>query len=104
MHGGVVVIGDAFVADKFNPTQMIPLRDCVIGGTFVIARRLLDRIPWPIEPYGDDNAFYHQAVAAGAMITSIDSPTYIYYRGESDSLCSIVEAGGIEAAVKFQGQ
>lgn len=104
VHGGVVVIGDAFVADKFNPTQMIPLSDCVIGGTFVIARRLLDRIPWPIEPYGDDNTFYHHAVSAGAMITSIDSPTYIYYRGETDSLCSIVAAGGLEAAVKFQGQ
>ncbi len=105
LHGGVTVIGDEYVADKFNPSKKIHLRDCVIGGTFVVARDLLARLGgWAIADYGDDNAFFSKAVAAGARIATIDAPTYRYYRGEADSLCTIAELEGMEGVRKFQGR
>ena len=103
LHGGVKIIGDPYVADKFDPTKKIHISNCVVGGTFVIRGSLIERIGgWPNVPYGDDNAFYEKALAAGRIIAMIESPTYIYYRGEEDSLCAIAEKSGIAGVVKFQ--
>lgn len=105
LHGGVKVIGDPYVADKFDSTKKIHLNECVIGGTFVIARGLIERVGgWSNADYGDDNAFFQAALAAGAAIATINAETYVYYRGEADSLCTIVETQGMAAARKFQGR
>lgn len=105
LHGGVNIIGDEYVADKFDPTRKIHLSECVIGGTFVIRRELVQKLGgFPIVDYGDDNAFFALAEKNGAVIRKIDAPTYIYHREEPDSMCAIVERDGIEALREFQNK
>jgi len=103
LHGGVAVIGDAFVADKHDPSKRIPLSECVIGGTFFIKKSLPERIGVFEEiPYSDDSNFFERAVKAKAVISKTDLPTYRYYRTEIDSLCSIAERAGIEGILAYQ--
>jgi glycosyltransferase involved in cell wall biosynthesis len=104
LHGGVEVIGPQTVADKFDPSQQIPISDCVIGGTFVFRRELAERLNgFGDILYGDDNDFFRRAEESGAVIHKIDIPTYRYNRTSEDSLCSIVEREGIESIKSFRG-
>lgn len=102
LHGGITVSGNPFVADNLDPTRMIPIADCVVGGTFVVRRDLFSRFPWPRIPYSDDGEFYAVITACHAVIATIDTPTYVYHRGEEDSLCVIAEESGIEGVKRFQ--
>ncbi|MFI5201651.1 MAG: glycosyltransferase family 2 protein [Candidatus Kapaibacterium sp.] len=90
LHGGVEVIGSEMVADKNDPTKLIPISECVVGGTFFIRRDLSERLGGfrPIK-YGDDNDFFTRAEAAGAVIHKINAQTYRYHRSEADSLTAI---------------
>ncbi len=58
LHGGVEVIGPDMVADKRDPSRLIPIADCVIGGTFVVRRSLIDRLGGFRNVYGDDRDFF----------------------------------------------
>jgi glycosyltransferase involved in cell wall biosynthesis len=103
LHGGVEVIGPDMVADKYDPSRLIPLSECVIGGTFVIRRDLVDRLGgFRNVPYGDDRDFFDRAEASGAKIAKVDRPTYIYNRLEPDSLCAIVEREGLEGIERYR--
>ena len=103
LHGGVEIIGDAFVADKFHPERKIHLSECVIGGTFVVRRDLADTLEgFHNIAYGDDSDFFERAVRSGAIVEKISDPTYRYYRDEADSLCAIVEREGIAGIEKFR--
>jgi glycosyltransferase involved in cell wall biosynthesis len=104
LHGGVEVIGPNMVADKHDPSKLIPISECVIGGTFVIRRDLVERLEsFRDVPYGDDADFFARAEQAGVIIHKIDTPTYRYNRLEPDSLCAIVEHDGVEGIAKFRG-
>ncbi|MFN4768402.1 MAG: glycosyltransferase family 2 protein [Candidatus Kapaibacterium sp.] len=88
-HGGVAVIGNAFVPDKNDPTRSIAISDCVVGGTFVIRRDLLvERGGFPHLRYADDAVFFEEALSEGVPIARLEHPTYRYYRDTPDSLCS----------------
>ncbi len=103
LFGGVEVVGEAFVADKSDPTKRIAISDCVVGGTFFLKRELISRIGGYREvEYGDDADFFERALASGAKIVKVDEPTYRYYRTESDSLCAIAERSGIEGIIAFR--
>jgi glycosyltransferase involved in cell wall biosynthesis len=103
LHGGVRVIGDPMVADKFNPGQLIAIADCTVGGTFFIRRTLAEKLEgFRNVVYGDDNDFFQRAEQGGALIRKISTPTYIYYRTEADSLCSIVEREGVDGIARFR--
>ncbi len=103
LHGGVEVIGSAFVADKFDPTRLIPISECVVGGTFFIRRDLVTKLGgFRDVAYGDDYEFFARAEASGAEIRRVDFPTYIYDRTQPDSLCNIVERDGIEGIEQFR--
>ncbi len=103
LHGGVEIIGDPYVADKFDPSKKIHLSECVIGGTFFIRRDLWKRTGgFGSVDYGDDTDFFAKAKTAGALIVTTDLPTYKYYRTEADSLCKIVEAEGIEGIANYR--
>ncbi len=105
LHGGVKVIGSNMVADKHDPSKLIPISECVVGGTFVIRRDLVERLQgFRDVPYGDDADFFARAEAAGATIHKKDVPTYRYNRLEADSLTAIAEREGIEGIIKFRGQ
>lgn len=102
LHGGITVIGSDFVADKHDPSRMIPLSECVIGGTFVIRRALVDQLGGFRDRYGDDRDFFDRAEALGARIEKVDWPTYVYNRLEPDSLCAIVEREGVEGIERYR--
>ncbi len=103
LHGGVEIVGDAFVADKFHPELKIHLSECVIGGTFVVRRDLAEQLEgYHNIAYGDDNDFFERAMLSGAIIEKLSDPTYRYYRDEADSLCAIVEREGIAGIEKFR--
>jgi glycosyltransferase involved in cell wall biosynthesis len=104
LHGGVEIIGPDMVADKHDPSKQIPISECVVGGTFVIRRDLAERLHGFRDiAYGDDADFFARAEEAGAIIHSIDVPTYRYNRMEPDSLTAIAGREGIEGIAKFRG-
>ena len=103
LHGGVEVIGDQMVADLFDHSKLIPISDCIVGGTFFIRRDLFKRLEGFSDiPYADDNDFFTRASELGALIEKVDLPTYRYYRTEADSLCSIVEREGVAGIEIFR--
>jgi glycosyltransferase involved in cell wall biosynthesis len=98
LHGNVEVIGDPFVADLFDPSKLIPIFDCIIGGTFFIRRDLFKRLGGFTDMlYGDDNDFFARATELGALIRKVEPATYRYYRTETDSITSLVARGGFAA-------
>ncbi|MBU3678677.1 MAG: glycosyltransferase family 2 protein [Candidatus Kapabacteria bacterium] len=87
LHGGVEIIGDAMVRDRFDPEQWIHLDDCVIGGTFVVRRDLFTRVGLFSElEYGDDAEFFERVASSGTLIARTDHPSYRYYRDSPDAL------------------
>ncbi|HYM19631.1 MAG TPA: glycosyltransferase family A protein [Candidatus Kapabacteria bacterium] len=103
LHGGVEIVGDEFVADKFDTSKRVHLSECAIGGTFVIRRDLWKRIGgFGNITYGDDIDFFSRAEDASAFIKKTDIPTYRYIRTEDDSLCNIAMKDGVEGIYKFR--
>ena len=87
LHGGVEIIGDSMVRDRHDPSQMIHLDECVIGGTFVIRRDLFQQLGTFSEiDYADDAEFFERAASAGVCIARTDHPTYRYHRDTQDAL------------------
>jgi glycosyltransferase involved in cell wall biosynthesis len=92
-HGGVEIIGNEFVPDKDNPSILIHLSECVVGGTFVIRKDILVGLGgYPHVSYGDDSALYANAVSSKIPIAKLSEPTYRYYRDTPDSLCNTIGA------------
>jgi glycosyltransferase involved in cell wall biosynthesis len=105
LHGGVEVVGSDMVADKHDPSKLVAISECVVGGTFVIRRELAERLQgFRAIEYGDDADFFARAEAAHAIIHKIDAPTYRYNRTESDSLTEIASREGIEGIRLFRKQ
>jgi len=103
LHGGVEVIGSERVADKHDPSKLIPISDCVVGGTFFIRHDLAERLQgFRAIEYGDDADFFARAESMGAIIGKINTPTYRYCRTEEDSLTAIAEREGIDGINKFR--
>lgn len=91
LHGGYAVIGPPeahFVPDVHDPSRLIPLAACVVGGTFVIRADLLRRLGgFPDIPYGMDHALMERARAAGARVAECAEPTYLYHREPGMGMC-----------------
>lgn len=89
LHGGVTIIGDSFVPDKNDPSRLISLSECVIGGTFFVKRELAIGLGgFGSMRYADDSDFFERAQKAGFTTGETDAQTYIYHRDTPDSLCS----------------
>jgi glycosyltransferase involved in cell wall biosynthesis len=89
IHGGVKIIGNEFVPDINNPSKLVHLKDCVIGGTFFIKNSVaIELNGFENIKYGDDANFYEKVKDNDFQIGLIDYPTYIYYRDTPDSLCN----------------
>jgi glycosyltransferase involved in cell wall biosynthesis len=98
LHGGVEVIGDPYVADKDDPTKLVHLSACVVGGTFFIKRDVVRRLGgFGTRRYADDAAFFEKAERAGVEIRAVqptkEFATYRYYRTTEDSLCTTTFVG-----------
>jgi glycosyltransferase involved in cell wall biosynthesis len=81
LHGGVKIIGDEYVPDRYNLRQRIHLSECVIGGTFFIKKSIFDIVGgFGSDNFGDDTDFFEKVKNAGFKINKINNPTYVYYR------------------------
>lgn len=89
LFSDVEVIGNPWVADKDHPGSQIAVRDCVVGGTFVLRREVaLKTGGFPDVSLGDDALLMDKLVKGGYQIKKIASATYVYYRDTPDSMCS----------------
>jgi glycosyltransferase involved in cell wall biosynthesis len=90
IHGGIEVIGDPYVIDKNPPHGKIHVDQCVVGGTFVIRRDVLNGLGgFPLVAYADDAALFEKAdTMRDILIAKTDEPTYRYYRDTPDSMAS----------------
>jgi len=92
LHGGVEIIGDAYVPDKNNPAMLIHLDDCMIGGTFFIKRELFQKIGYFRQiDYADDTDFIERVLKGNFNVVKTDIKTYIYHRDTPDSMCNILK-------------
>ncbi len=91
IHGGYRVIGPPeahFVPDARDSSRMIPLAECVVGGTFVIRRKVFAAAGgFPDIPYAMDLALFERLEGTGPVIVCLD-PTYLYHREAGDGMCA----------------
>ncbi len=89
LHGGIRVVGDPYVVDKDNPSELIHLSQCEVGGTFVIKREVFQEIGGFNDlAYAEDSSFYETAVVSGVNCCFVAHPSYIYYRNTNGQLTS----------------
>ena len=87
IHGGIEIIGDEYVPDRYDTNQKIHLSECVIGGTFFIQKDVFKQIGYFKDiAMGSDADFYDRVCQADLESTKIDTPTYIYHREHEDSV------------------
>jgi glycosyltransferase involved in cell wall biosynthesis len=86
LYGGVKIVGNPFVRDRYNPQNFVHLSDCYIGGTFFGKRNVfLELNGFRNLNYSEDSDFLIRAKNK-FNIEKFDFPTYIYHRELSDSL------------------
>lgn len=92
IHGGVAIVGGPDrVPDRHNPSILVPLSDCVIGGTFYMRRKVVEALGGFRQPdYGTDAEFMERA-AELFRIEKVDCPTYVYHRDTPDGMCNVME-------------
>lgn len=89
LHGGAEIIGNPYVADRFDARKQIHISECVMEGTMVLRREAGLRLGgFGTERYGEGAALMERAQTLGLVITKTDIPTYRYDRTSPDSLCS----------------
>jgi len=87
LYGGVKIIGNQFVPDRFNPEKKISLNNCVIGGTFFIERNILATLNGFRNIYlGTDADLFDRAKKARLVMMETKLPTYIYHHEVQDSI------------------
>ena len=88
IHGGVEVVGNPYVKDKFDRSKLVHLDQCTIGGTFFAKREVFINMNGFINiEYSEDSDFFERAKNK-FKIKKVDHPTYIYYRDTPDSICN----------------
>jgi glycosyltransferase involved in cell wall biosynthesis len=91
LYGGVYIIGNQYVPDRFDHNKMIHLSECVIGGTFFIERNTLIQLKgFRKIVLGTDADLYERAVQAGISMKETRLPTYIYHHENEDSITNMM--------------
>lgn len=95
LHNGVEIIGNEFVPDKNDKSKLISIKDCVVGGTFFISRKIIDEIgKFEIVDYSDDSCYYEKVLNSKKykIVNLIEKEfeTYVYNRNSSDSICNTI--------------
>lgn len=87
LHGGITIIGDEFVPDRFDYSKKIHLSECAVGGTFVIAREIFTSLgEFNNIPLGSDADYLDRVLANGFPVARVNDPTYIYHREHDNSI------------------
>lgn len=91
LYGGLSVIGNEYVPDRFDNRKLVHLNDCVIGGTFFIKKELAFSLNGFRDiAMGSDAEFFERVGATGSVIQKTSMPTYIYHRENPDSLTNLM--------------
>lgn len=91
LHGGVEILGNQYVPDRNDPSRPIHLKDCIIGGTFVIEREtMLSLEGFRNIKLGPDSDLFERALRTGIPMMKLDLPTYIYHHENPDSITNIL--------------
>jgi len=101
LHGGVKIIGNQYVPDRFDYNKMVHLSDCAIGGTFFIKKNIALSLNGLTEmPMGSDGDFLARAAKDGIRIMKTELPTYIYHRDTENSITNnLMKCESIEPLV-----
>lgn len=87
LYGGAKIIGNQFVPDRFDADKQIDLKNCVIGGTFFIDRRLFISLKgFRNISLGTDADLFDRVKNSGVTMREISEPTYIYHHETEDSI------------------
>jgi glycosyltransferase involved in cell wall biosynthesis len=87
LHGGVKIIGNQYVPDRFDYNKKIHLSKCTIGGTFFIEKGVMMQLKgFRKIILGTDADLFDRALEAGIPITETSIPTYIYHHENEDSI------------------
>jgi glycosyltransferase involved in cell wall biosynthesis len=87
LFGGVRIIGNQFVPDRFDHEKKINLNQCVIGGTFFIERNVLITLGGLNDILlGTDADLFDRAKEARVKMIEVSLPTYIYHHENEDSI------------------
>ncbi len=88
IHGGLDIIGNAFVPDKYDTSKQIHIEDCVAGGTIFAKNHILQKLLFQKMPYSSDSDCVDRAILAGFVVDKVKYPTYRYYRDSADGICN----------------
>ena len=87
LFGGITLIGNEYVPDRFNCLNKIKLEQCVVGGTFFIERKVMTSLKGLKQlPLGADADLFERAKEARINMMKTNLPTYIYHHETADSI------------------
>ncbi len=86
IHGGLEVIGDEMVPDRFDPTKRISVYECVVCPTIVTKTEVVKKLGG-FKPlvFASDAEFVDRA-KRWFTIAKVDIPTYVYHREGGESI------------------
>lgn len=91
LYGGVYIIGNQFVPDRFDYNKKIHLSECAIGGTFFIERNTLIQLKgFRKIVLGTDADLFERAVKSGISMKETRLPTYIYHHENENSITNMM--------------
>ncbi len=91
LQGGVMVLGNQYVPDRYDPEKSVSLSDCVIGGTFFIERDLLISLGGFKDIYlGADADLLERALKKGIVVKEAKLSTYVYHHETEDSITNML--------------
>ncbi len=94
LYGGLTVIGNQYVPDRFDYSKKIHIKDCVAGGTFFIERSILFLLNGFNEiSIGTDADLFERVKEAKVEMIETNLPSYIYHHENRDSLTNNVLMG-----------
>ena len=87
LYGGVKILGNQYVPDRFDLSKDIHLSDCVIGGSFFVDRETMSALKGLRDiPIGTDADLFDRAKDLEINMMEVTEPTYVYHRETQDSI------------------
>lgn len=87
LYGGINIVGNQFVPDRFDTDTQIHLDNCVIGGTFFIERQLLLSLKgFKNIVIGEDAELFDRINSTDIVKLKTKNPTYVYRHDREDSI------------------
>lgn len=88
---------DYFVPDKYDPTQLIHVDDCVLFATLFGKREIF--ISQQFKNIYAADAYFYANAAKKYMVKKVNLRTYIYYRNSPGSTCSALKRKNLKTLV-----